>query len=186
MNDLKSYALGSQAWFFKEGLAFTSPGAGTVSVSALPDKNDPLWPSLFIGDTEEWNDKKTVDTEDVFKPNPGILVRKDIVTFFQQLDIELTTNSTRRIAFQIMYGSSVTLTTGLGQFAPLASPPPNGWLKLQRYNQDNELIFAADLWVRMDVQEMASGNKKLIKPKFMAKVLASDLNTMFFGDPSLL
>lgn len=186
MNDLKSYALGSHAWFYPEGKAFTSPTAGTCAVDALPDKDETTWASLFLGDCEEWADKKTVDSEDVFKPNPGVLVRKDIVTHFQSLDIELTTNSLRRIAMQIMYGSAVELTTGVGQFTPLASPPPNGWLKIQRYTQENELVFAADLWVRLDVTDTASGNKKLVKPKFSAKLLASDLNTMFFGDSSLL
>lgn len=187
MNDLKSYALGSHAWFFPEGKAFTSPApGGFAAVDALPDKNDPLWASLGLGDVEDWSDKKTVEKEDVFKPNPGVLVRKDIVTFFQQLDMDFTTNSLRRIAMQIMYGSAVELTTGVAQFEPLATPPPNGWLKLQRYTQENELVFAADLWVRLDVQETASGNKKLVKPKFMAMLLASDLNTMAFGDETLL
>ncbi len=186
MDDLKAYALGSHAFFYPEGASFTSPAPGTVAVDALPDADDPAWTDLFLGDTEEWTDKKAVESEEVFKPNPGVLVRKDIVTFYQSLDMEFTTNSLRRIAMQIMYGSAVELTAETGAFTPLASPPPSGWLKLQRYTQENELVFAADLWVRLDVQETGSGNKKLVKPKFMAKLLESDLNTMFFGDPSIL
>lgn len=185
-DQLKAYALGSHGFFFPEGKAFTSPAPGVVAVDALPDANDPLWQSMFIGDTEEWSDKKNVETEEVFKPNPGVLTRKDIITFFQSLDIEMTTNSMMRIAMQIMYGSAVELTEEVGTFAPLAAEPPNGWLKLQRYTQKNQLVFAADLWGRMDVQETNSGNKKLVKPKFMFKMLDSDLNTMFFGDPDLL
>jgi hypothetical protein len=38
----------------------------------------------------------------------------------------------------------------------------------------------------LDVQDASSGNKKIIKPKFMGMLLDSALNTMFFGDPSLL
>lgn len=186
MNDLKSYALGSHAWFFPEGAAFTVPSAGTASVSALPGAADEAWPAKYIGDIEDWSDKKTVETEEVYKPNPGALTRKDVITFNQFLDIELTTNSLKRIAMQIMYGSAITLDEATGQFAPLSATPPNGWLKLQRYTQENELVFAADLWGRMDVQEITSGNKKVIKPKFMFKMLDTTLDTMFFGDPSLL
>jgi hypothetical protein len=185
-NDLRSYALGSHAWFFPAGAAFTSPAAGTVAVDAMPDKNDPKWPDLNIGDIEDWSDKKNEDTEETFRPGPGLLKRKEIITFFQSLDMELTTNSLKRIAMQIMYGSDTTLDDTHGQFAPLSAVPPEGWLKLQRYTQDDELVFAADLWVRLDVTDAASGNKKIVKPKFMAKLLDSDLNTMFFGDSSLL
>jgi len=186
LDDLQSYALGSHAWLYREGEAFTSPAPGVVAVDALPDAADPGWALRNIGDTEEWADKKNVDTEEILKPNPGHLSRKDIITFFQSLDFELTTNSLRRVAMQIMYGSAVELTEGVGQFVPLAKVPPRAWLKLQRYTQDDVLIFAADLWVRIDVTDTSSGNKKIIKPKFMAKLLDSDLNTMFFGDPSLL
>src|SRR4051812_10057334 len=107
MNDLKSYALGSHAYFYPEGAAFTSPGAGVAAIDALPDADEETWADRFCGDTEDWNDKKNVESEDVFKPNPGVLVRKDIITFFQSLDFEFTTNSLKRIAMQIMYGSAV-------------------------------------------------------------------------------
>lgn len=185
-DQLKSYALGSHAWFMPEGSAFTSPAPGVAAVDALPDAAELTWNDYFIGDTEDWSDKKKIETEETMKPKPGILVRKDIITFFQSLDMEMTTNSLMRIAMQIMYGSAVKLTTGVGQFVPMQQPPPSGWLKLQRYTQNNQLVFAADLWVRADVQETSSGNKKIVKPKFMMSLLDSDLNTMFFGDPSLL
>jgi hypothetical protein len=184
-DDTRSYALGSQAWFYPENTAYTSPvPGGNVGQNNLPDKNDPGWVNMFIGDVEEWQDKKKVETDEILKPSPGHLVRKDILTFFVGLDIELTTNSLRRIAMQIMYGSSTVLSAGVSQFTPMSAVPPRGWLKLQRYTQDDVLVFAADLWIRCDVQEMSSGNKKTVKPKFMINLLDSQYNTMEFGDPS--
>jgi hypothetical protein len=185
-DDIQSYALGSHAWFYREGEAYTLLAPGTVGVEALPDPTDPGWALRNIGDIEEWADKKNEDTEEILKPSPGVLKRKDIITFFQSLDIELTTNSLRRIAMQIMYGSDTTLDDTHGQFVPLSAVPPRGWLTLQRYTQNDDLVFAANLWVRLDITDTGSGNKKIVKPKFMAKLLDSDLNTMFFGDPSLL
>ncbi len=185
-NDLKSYALGAHGWFFPEGADITSPSSGVVAIDNWPDADEPTLDDRNIGDIEDWSDKKNVETEEVFKPNPGVLVRKDIITFYQSLDLEFTTNSLRRIAMQIMYGSAVALAENEGSFAPLAAEPPSGLLIMARYTQQNEKVFEANLWVRLDVQEAASGNKKLIKPKFMAKLLDSDLNTMFFGKPELL
>jgi hypothetical protein len=185
-NDLKAYALGSHNWFFPAGTAITSPGAGVVSIENWPDSAEPTFDDHFIGDCEDWVDRKNVETEEIYKPNPGVLVRKDIITFFQSLDFEITTNSLRRIAMQIMYGSAVKLEEEEGEFVPLAAEPPTGLWVAQRYTQQNEKVFVANFWCRVDVQETTSGNKKLIKPKFMVKLLDSPLNSMFFGKPELL
>lgn len=185
-NDLKAYALGSHNWFFPAGSAITSPGAGVVAIDNWPDAAEPTFDDYFVGDCEDFSDKKTVESEEVFKPNPGILVRKDIITFFQSLDFEITTNSMRRIAMQILYGSAVKLTEAVGEFVPLAAEPPTGLWVSQRYTQQNEKVFIMNIWCRVDVQEATSGNKKLVKPKFMVKMLDSELNSMFFGKPELV
>jgi hypothetical protein len=187
MQDINSYALGSHLWFFKEGAAFTSPGAGVVAVADWPDAAEATWSEKFIGDTEGFEDTKNIEEVEVRKPSPGALVRKDIITMFQSLEFKATTNSLRRIAFEIMYGSAVALTEEEGTFVPLAATPPKGLLKIQRYTHENELVFAADLWVRAKLTGgMRGGNSEIIKPEFTFLLLDSTLNTMFFGDPSLL
>lgn len=187
MTDLNSYALGSHAYFFPEGAAFTSPAPGTVGVADLPDAAEPTWADKFIGDTEAFDDTKEAEEVEVRKPNPGALATKDIITIFQKMEFKMTTNSLRRIAFEIMYGSAIALTTGVGTFTPLAAVPPKGWLKIQRYTNENELVFAADLWVRAKITGgMKGGNGEIIKPEFTFRLLDSSLNTMFFGDSALL
>ena len=187
MNDLKSYALGAHHWFMPEGAAFTSPAGGTVAVDDWPDADEPTLSDYFIGDAESFEDTKNVETVEVKKANPGVLVRKDIITFFQSLDFKITTNSMRRRAFQLFYGSDIELTTLVGAFAPLAAAPPSGLLKIQRYTHENELVFAADLWVRAELTGgMKGGQQEIIKPEFSFKLLDSDNNTMFFGDSDLL
>ncbi|NJL18815.1 MAG: hypothetical protein HC901_00360 [Bdellovibrionaceae bacterium] len=185
-NHLKSYALGSHNWFFPKGAAFTSPGAGTVAVDAWPDSAEPTFDDRFVGDCEDWSAKKNVDSEEIFRPNPGVLVRKDIITFFQSLDFEITVNSLSRIALQVMFGSAVELEEEVGEFVPLAAEPVEGLWIAQKYTQQNEKVFVANFWARVDVTDIASGNKKLVKPKFMVKMLDSELNSMFFGKPELL
>lgn len=185
-NDLKPYALGSHNWFFPEGAVITSPAPGVVEEDNWPDSLEPTFDNRFIGDTEEWSHKKTVEEEEVFKPDPGILVLKDVVTFFQKLELEITTNSLRRIAIQLLYGSATELTEAVGEFAPLSAPPPKGLWIARKYNQENECVFMMNCWCRVDVTEMASGNKKLIKPKFAVKILAATGNVMRFGAPEVV
>lgn len=186
MNDMSSYALGAHAWLFREGDAFTVPSAGTAAIDALPDPTDPGW--ISAGDLESFEDTMAQDEEkEIRKPNPGALVRKDIITIFQALDFKFVTNSMRRIAMEAFYRSSTKLDADVGQFTPLSQTPRNYWLKLQRYTHENETVFAADLWVRMKITGgMKGGGGEIIMPEYTCRLLDSDLNTMFFGDSSLL
>jgi len=187
MQDTNSHALGSHAWFIPEGRAFTSPAPGNVAVDAWPDADEATWANYNIGDVASCEDTKNVETVEPRKPSPGALVRKDIITLFQSLDFKLVTNSLRRAAFELFYGSAVQLTEEEGTFVPLAATPVKGLLKIQRYTHENELVFAADLWVRAEITGgMKGGNGEITKPEFSFKLLDSDLNTMFFGDDSLL
>jgi hypothetical protein len=187
MLDINSYALGSHAWFMREGTAFTSPAPGNVGVASWPDAAEPTWSDFFIGDTESWEDMKNIEEVEIRKPSPGKLVRKDIIEFFTSLDFKLTTTSLKRIAFEIFYGSSVTLTADVGQFVPLGAVSPKGLLNLQRYTHEDELVFAASLWVRAKITGgMRGANGEIVKPEFTFQLLDSDNNTMFFGDDSLL
>ena len=197
-NDIRSYTLGSHAWLWLENDPFTigtDPDdgsaievAGFAAADHLPHPTDPLWPIVkHIGDVEQWEDSKKVETTEVRIPNPGFLTRKEIITWFQGLEFKLVSNSLKRIAMQIYYGSAVALGDDTGTFKPLAAEPPNAWLKLQRYTQKNDLVFAADIWCRVDVTGgVKGGNGEIVKPEYTCMMLDSALNTIFFGDPALL
>lgn len=180
-DEIKTYAVGSHAWFFREGDAYILPAPGFAGQEALPGPLDPAW--IFSGDLESWEDTIAQDEEkEVRKPDPGVLVRKDIITIFQGMDIKLVTNSLTRLAMEAMYRSSTELSNVQTQFVPLSSPPRKYWLKLQRYTHENDLVFAADLWVRMKVKGgVKGGNGELLMPEYECRVLASDLNTAAFG-----
>lgn len=195
MIETKSYALSSHAWFFREGdalnIAGTGPGGAVATpanagIEVLPAADDEGW--IFAGDVESWEDSMAQDEEkEIRKPNPGALVRKDIITVFQAMDLKLTTNSLARIAFEAFYRSATKLSEVSGQFVPLSQTPRNYWLMLQRYTHENEIVFAANLWVRMKVTGgMKGGNGEIIMPEYTCRLLDSPMNTMFFGDDSLL
>jgi hypothetical protein len=176
-DDIATYAVGSHAWFFRENDAFTLPAPGFAGVSALPGPLDAGW--IYAGDIETWEDHMAQDEEkEVRKPNPGVLVRKDIITIFQGLDIKLVTNSLTKLSMEAMYRSATQITADETQFVPLSATPARYWLMLQRYTHDNQPWFAANLWVRMKVTGgYKGGNGELQMPEYTCRLLNSDLNT---------
>ena len=182
-DQMQSRAIGAHVFLFREGDAFLLPNPGGVAaIDALPDPLDDGW--INAGDIESFDDSMAQDEEkETRKPNPGALVRKDIITIFQGLDFKFVTNSVPRIAIEGMYRTETILDDGQTQFVPLSLTPRKMWLKLQRYSHDNRLIFAADLWVRMKVSGgFKGGNGELIMPEYTCRLLDSDLNTMAFGE----
>jgi hypothetical protein len=180
-NDINSYAMGAHVWLFREGDAFTLPAPGFAGVAALPGPTDPAW--ISSGDIEEFEDHMAQDEEkEVRRPNPGALVRKDIITIFQGLDFKWVTNSLSRISMEAFYRSATELSGAQTQFVPLSSPPRKCWVKIQRYTQENDPVFAADLWMRVKVTGgVKSGNGQIIMPEFTGRLLDSSLNTAAFG-----
>lgn len=176
------YAIGSHAWFFEEGAAYSLPDAGVAAVDALPGADDEGWKSL--GDIETWEDSMATDEEkELWKPAPGHLVRKDIIPVKQAMNFKFVSNDLTPLAAGLFYRADSVLTPSSFQFNPLSGVPRKGWLKVQRYGQGDDLIISGDLWVRMKVTGgIKGGNGEVIMPEFTALLLDSSLNTMALGE----
>lgn len=176
----REMAIGSHAWFVRSGDAFTTPAPGVAGVAALPDPNDNSW--LPLGDVEDWEDSMSEDEKPVYAPAPGHLVRKRIITTKQDLDFKLTVNQVSALVFECFYRSTQKLNANSFQFNPLSAVPREGWLKLQRYSDEDVLIFSADLWVQLKVTGgMKGGGGNIVLPEFKAALLYSALNTCALG-----
>lgn len=170
-------AIATHAFFFREGDAFTVPSAGTCGVNAKPGAADPKWISL--GTIENFEDAISDEEEKkVWAPTPGHLQVKDIITTKQGMTFKLTSNDLSPLAVEAFYRTSQKLDGTSTQFNPLSAVPRKGWLKLQRYDHNDILRFAIDLWVRLKVTGgIKGGNGDLIMPEFEAELLYSSLNT---------
>ena len=195
MLDTKSYTLAGHNWFWPVGDTFSVPysanpdqGDTIVAIDAWPGATDPLMGDHLIGDTESFEWTKTIEKQEPRKPILGRLVRKQVVHTFQALDLKLTTNSLRRIAFELMFGSANRLSGSVAQFSPLGSYPKEGVLLFGYYvNEADEQVMSGAIWVMADVTGgIKGGGSDIVKPEFSFMLLDADLNTMAFGSESQL
>lgn len=170
-------ALATHAFFFREGDAFTQPEAGTCARESKPGADDEAWLSLGTIETAE-DSISDEEEKTVWAPVPGHLVKKDIITTKQGLTIKLTSNELTPLAVEAFYRTSQDLDSESDQFNPLSAVPRKGWLKLQRYDQDDVEQFVIDLWGRLKVTGgFKGGGGELVAPEFEFETLYSTLNT---------
>lgn len=177
----ESKAVGAQVWFCREGKAFTSPSSGTAGVAAIPDADDDAWVS--IGRIEAWENSFLADDEvDVYDSSVGRLDLADSIPVKQALQFKFTTNVITALAVGLFFRTSAELAADDFQFNPLSGVSPRGWLKIQNYDHNSDLILAADIWGRVKVSGgFKGGNGELVKPEFMFKMFKNALNTMALG-----
>lgn len=195
MTNLASYTLAGHLYFWPEGDTFTSAFAANpdqsdvlVAEDAWPAADDAAMQDYKIGDIE--SDATFERTEENISPRRAVLgqvVKKDDITTYQELKLNVTTNSAARIAIELMFGSSARLSESQAQFVPLSARPKKGMLRFDAYNQDDEYQFTGAIWVRAKVTGGVNlDGRDIIKPKFEFIMLQSDLNTMGYGSESQL
>jgi hypothetical protein len=165
------------ARFFRAGDSFTVPSNGTASATAKPGSADTGW--LDLGVIETWEISHTDEDEKViWAPSPGRLLKRDVLTTKQGLQIKLTANELTPQALEHFFRTSENLSTSSASFTPLGKVPRKGWLELTSYNQEDAGIINLTLWVRIKVTGgVKGGNGELIMPEFTADVLYSALNS---------
>lgn len=175
-------ATGDYIFFFREGDAFTSPTAGTCSVSSKPGPLDVGWISLgIIGEHEDKPDG--VKKEEVWGPTgaSGLLTKQRNVITKIGLAFDFTCEEVTPLAIQAFYFSgnlNPNNTWGATQFNQMSGAPPHGWMKVQRYDQNANPVFVMDQWGLLEVTGgMKSGEGSLIKPQFSLGAEYSTLNT---------
>lgn len=173
----KSIATGDYVFFFPEDKAFTVPEAGVSSKTAKPGAADEGWVGLGnveTNDPQQMGEKE----EEVWGPTgqKGVLSLREIITTKQGLEFKITVNEVSPLAMQCFYRTE-ELDADSEQFNPLSAVPPNGWLKIQRFDQKGGAHLVMDVWCRLKCTGgHKSGDGSLIRPEFSAVVSYSTLN----------
>ena len=170
-----TYVIGTHAYFQLEGAAFTSPVAGVVGRESKPDASDTGW--IDLGVIEDAEDNLT-DTEiEVYKASPGRLRLYDVINVKDKLTIKVTCKELSPLAVQTLYRCQ-PLTPTSTQFNPLGGKSVKGWLKIQRYDQNDQQRMIMDVYVRLKVSSAVKfGGDALAETEFEALVLQSTQNT---------
>ncbi len=149
--------------------------AGTASTTFRPGPADADWISL--GSIEEASDSLEETEIELYRPTPGRLRLKDVLSTKDKLMIKITTNEWGPFHNEVLYRSGELDETST-QFNPLEGRAKKGWLKIQRYDQDDELRLVMDVYSRLKISgDVAFGGSDIIKPEFEILVLHSTLNT---------
>lgn len=166
--------LGSHAFFFRDGVAYTVPGAGTASRTSKPGAADTGW--IDLGILSEVTVQHQREEREVFAPTPGALRLYDVKETKRLLGVNLTTVDMSPLAFELLWGT-LALTNASTQFNPLEGQTKKGWLKLQQYKDDDSLFVTVDLFVQLKVSGEVAMGDNLVGCQYEAKVLHSTLNT---------
>ncbi|MES2692787.1 MAG: hypothetical protein V4773_04885 [Verrucomicrobiota bacterium] len=169
--------IGTHAFFFPDGVAFTVPSSGTTSRTAKPGAADTAWLDLGVADWSATPQNKTVD---FMAPAPGARVLYDKVTTAKGLKLKGTIMELSNITWKLLLGAAAAfpVTGAGGQYNPLEGDPViRGWLQLQQYNQFNALINTVDVFVALTVPGDVEFGENPVDVSVEADVLFSTLNT---------
>lgn len=173
---LASRMIGSHLWFFREGDAFTVPGAGICAQESKP--------GISPGFDANWIDMGAVEMVDpavaqeefkLYRPSPGRLVLKDVLENKQELSFKVTVNDVAGIHIETFFRAVQKLQGGQTQFNPLSAISKRGWAHFQMYDHEDTNVLNLDVWCRIRTSLKFDGTPT--KPEFDIFMLYSSLNT---------
>jgi len=169
-----TYVIGSHAFFCRKG--DTHGSAQTCGRSNKPVANDAAW--IDLGVIAKCRDSHDPGSAlDIFRPTPGALHLYDRKRTKGTWKIAFATQELSAIGVQGLY-RTLALTSGSTQFNPGEGITMQGWLKLQRYDENNNQRLVLDVWCELILTgEVDFGGEGLAAPEWEAAVLFSTLNT---------
>lgn len=172
--------LGTHAFFFPEGAAFTVSGLGTAAPSnasrtAQPGAADPAWLSLGVIEEAE-DDPPESERIPIFGPSPGILRKIDELETKIQSKGKVTSKEISFLTLQALY-RTLALTGASTQFNRLEGVLLKGWLQVQRWDHADSKRITETLWVILEVGSAVKLGGGLAEVQWQYEVLHSIYNT---------
>jgi hypothetical protein len=168
--------IGSHGFFFRDGDAFTVPGAGTAGRSAKPGATDPEWIDMGVIDSSGITN--TSEEREIYAPTPGQLRLYDSIPTKNKLEGKITCEELSALSWELLFGTLPLTPDGANQqYNPQAQIQKKGWLKIQQYDQSDALFNTVDIYVRIKVDGEVKFDDNIVKVNLAAMVLFSTLNT---------
>lgn len=165
--------LGSHAFFFREGDAYTVPSSGTCSRTTKPGPTDTGW--IDFGVISGFDIDAQSELKEKYAPVPGRLVLYDVHETKRKIAIKFKAEQLSPLAWELML-RTLALSSASTQYNPEEGVVKKGWLKFQQYDQDNTLVNTTDVWVHLKAKGQPLGNDTT-EVDVEALVLHSTLNT---------
>ncbi len=175
--------LGAHAWFYRDGLNITVPGAAVSSRTVKPGAADPLWLDLGIVDVGL---SPQMEEKEIWRPAPAVKELEDVIPFKRGLNIKIKKQELSNIDLELVFGTLAlpTSPTAGGQFNPLELQAASlkGWLKLEYFGRQsgragNNPLLTSDGYVMLKYDGDFEPGDGPIEPQLLARLLRSTLNT---------
>lgn len=169
---MKDLIIGSHAFFIPEGTVIDGV---TVARDAKPDASpETNWTDFKIGSVERLQVQNTGTAVDRWAPNPGVYqIRKRLMTQ-RQITYTLGLQEWDELTLvRLLFGGG---EPSGGVFVPGSQQNDvEGWLKIQSYDQNNDIILTIDTWTAIRVEDFTFQNS--VEPyNLIGQVLSSELN----------
>jgi hypothetical protein len=165
--------LGNHAFFFRDGDAFTVPAAGIASRTAKPGADDPVWIDFgVINNVSVSHERSEIE---IYTPSPGQLRLYDVLETKRKLGIKFECEEIGALAVELIFGAGA-LNPASTNYNPLAGTVKKGWLKIQQYDQADQLVNTVDAYVHIKVAGETKFDDSNVKPAVECMVLHSGLN----------
>ena len=177
MNTL-ARAIGNHLWFFRDGAAYTVPGAGTASRTAKPGATDPVWIDCGVVSGLQLNPAKGAVSE-LWAPTPGKLRLFDEIEVKAGIEIIFVCEEMSPLAFEQVLGT-LALTSASTQYNPMEGGfIKKGWLHWQQYDQNDTLFNTCEFFVSLKANGQVdfASDSSHVKVPLRAAVLHSTLNS---------
>lgn len=176
--------LGAHAWFFRNGTAFTVPGAGTASRTSKPGAADTGWYDLGILDIGL---APKMEEKEIWRAAPAVKELEDVIPYKRGLDIKLKKKELGVLDFELVLGClalDLDPENDAGQFNPLSLQGGSlkGWLKFEYFGiqsgraGDNPLL-TADGFVYLKYDGDFEPGDEPLESAWLCRLLRSPLNT---------
>ncbi|HEX3855965.1 MAG TPA: hypothetical protein VHY30_01570 [Verrucomicrobiae bacterium] len=178
---LNTVAPGQHAWFFRAGDAITVAAAGgsvngAATNSNKPDPSDPLY--IWLGQMNDWEDDIKGSDIEIWGPSPGRMQLTNIIENKVKAMSKFTTQQMGALAAEIFYRNQAEMTSATAQFNKLSGTARQGWLHMQRYDQNNAVWLTEDQWCILRITGgVKSKEGAIIEPTWEAITLYSLLNS---------
>lgn len=174
---MKDLILGSNIWFAREG---STVDAVVVTSAALPvfatTKAD--WTKL--GSVEQWEPKReqTVVKRRAAPEGFGKYQVRKVFQLSSALTHAFGLQEFTKTEFEILLNAA-SVDPGTGAYVPNSRGQQiEGWLHLESYDHEDNIIVSEDAWVSLSVESFQFG-ENLNPHTLMAEVLVNSLNAGF-------
>ena len=174
---LNTLVIGSHIWFCRGGTTIDSTA---INASTAPPDITPTDNWISLGCVEDVSVERDLQRETLYCPSPGQYKKKKNITIQKDMRFQLTMREHSNVFFEMLYATTGPIANAAsgGSFVPNDDEGTiEGWWKMQKYDQDDNLIVAMDVWGEASIEGAIPLGRSLNPWTMTLEVLDSAHNT---------